>query len=82
MDDLEHCKAYTVDSSGEKPSFEDWLLKRYDITPMILYIQCKQTGRYGDYDEAMKWYRRRYQIEMDERECFLEANPFKQQEEN
>lgn len=58
------------------PSFNEWLLAKYDTTPMTLYVLNKNTGRYGEYDKLMNWYRRRYRMEMDQLKCLIDNNPF------
>lgn len=58
--------------------FKDWLLKKYGYTPQQPYDLCTATGRYGDYNKVMEWYRRRYRQENAEREQLLAANPFTQ----
>ncbi len=60
--------------------FKDWLLKKYGYTPQQLYDLCTFTGRYGDYNKVMEWYRRRYRQDNAEREQLLAANPFVQQQ--
>ena len=66
---------------GKAPNFIDWLLERYDTTPLTLLYLCKQTGKRKDYDKVMAWYRKRYRYEMQLRESLLEANPFQNLEE-
>lgn len=62
--------------SGEFMTFKEWLLWRYGYTPGMLYDLCLATGRYGDYDKVMAWYRHRYQQYNELREQFLAAVPF------
>lgn len=56
--------------------FKEWLLWKYNYTPEQLYELCLATGRYGDYDKVMAWYRRRYQWYNEMREQLIAANPF------
>lgn len=48
----------------------------YNYTPEQLYDLCLATGRYGDYNRVMEWYRRRYQQYSELREQLRSANPF------
>lgn len=63
-------------SAENPPTFNEWLLARYDETPMTLYVLSKNTGRYGDYDRMMEWCRRRYRREMDQLKALIADNPF------
>lgn len=49
---------------------------KYGYTPEQIYNLCLATGRYGDYDKVMEWYRRRYQQYNELREQLRAANPF------
>lgn len=62
-------------------TFQEWLLKRYGITPLQQKDLCRRTGRASDYHIVMEWYRRRYCLEQEIRESLIEANPFEQMEE-
>lgn len=62
--------------SGEYKTFQEWLSWKYGYTPQQLYDLCLATGKYGDYDKVMAWYRRRYQQYNELRERLLAANPF------
>lgn len=62
--------------SGEHKTFQEWLLLKYGYTPEQLYNLCLATGRYGDYDRVMEWYRRRYRQYNELREQLLAAIPF------
>lgn len=62
--------------SGEFKSFQEWLQWKYGYTPGQLYELCLATGRYGDYNKVMEWYRRRYQQYNVLREQLLAAVPF------
>lgn len=64
--------------SGELLTFREWLKHKYGYTPQELYDLCTATGRYGDYNKVMEWYRRRYQQDNELREQLLAANPFTQ----
>ena len=48
------------DQSDRSLTFQEWLKKRYNTTPPDLFDLAKATGRYGDYDKLLEWYRRRY----------------------
>jgi hypothetical protein len=63
-------------SPDKLPTFNEWLLARYDTTPMTLYELNKATGRYGEYDKLMEWYRRRYRREMLQLKLLSSGNPF------
>lgn len=63
-------------------SFQDWLWKRYHITPIIHLSLCRQTARYGsgreEYEKSMAWLRRRYRYERNLVETLEQNNPFKE----
>lgn len=60
-----------------KPTFEEWLAQRHNTTSRKLYEMFRMTGaRYGEYDKAMEYLRRKYREEMDYREALLASNPF------
>lgn len=63
-------------STEKLPAFNEWLLAKYGTTPMALYVLNKHTGRYGEYDKMMDWYRRRYRREMDQLKALISDNPF------
>ena len=71
-----------LDISSEEQTFLDWLLSRYNTTPLTLRALCKQTGNRREYEKMMEWYRRRYRKEMQIKGELIEANPFITQEEN
>lgn len=62
------------------PSFRDWLISRYCVTPQHLYRVARVTGPYRDYNNLMDWYRYRYQTEKQRHEDLVAANPFHNQE--
>lgn len=64
------------DVSGEYKTFQEWLQWKYGYTPEQLYELCLATGRYGDYNKVMEWYRRRYQQYNVLREQLRAACPF------
>ncbi len=64
------------DFRWELMSFQEWLLWKYNYTPRQLYELCLATGRYGDYNRVMEWYRRRYRQYNELREQLRAANPF------
>lgn len=64
------------DYSLEYLTFKEWLSWMYNYTPEQLYDLCLATGRYGDYNRVMEWYRRRYQQYNELREQLRAANPF------
>lgn len=57
-------------------TFKEWLSWMYSYTPEQLYDLCLATGRYGDYNKVMEWYRRRFQRYNELREQLRAANPF------
>lgn len=66
--------------SDVSQSFLDWLLKRYNTTPLTIRFLCKQTG--GNYSKVMSWYHRRYHYERDLMDSLINNNPFSNMEEN
>ena len=73
---------YVMDftESDVSQSFLDWLLKRYNTTPLTIRFLCKQTG--GNYSKVMFWYHRRYRYERDLMDSLINNNPFSNMEEN
>ncbi len=69
--------------TGSCPTFLDWLWERYQVTPTIQRVLCKQTARYGsgrkEFESCMEWYRKRYRYEMELREQLINNNPFKEE---
>lgn len=61
---------------AEHLSFREWLQWSYGYTPEQLYELCLATGRYGDYNRVMEWYRRRYRWYNEQREQLRKACPF------
>lgn len=66
--------------SDVSQSFLDWLLKKYNYTPLTIRLLCRQTG--GDYCKVMSWYHRRYHYDLDFMETIVNNNPFSNMEEN
>lgn len=79
LTDTSKCVMDFVESDVSQ-SFLDWLLKRYNTTPLTIRLLCKQTG--GDYYKVMSWYHRRYHYELDLMETIVNNNPFSNMEEN
>lgn len=71
-----------VDLPAEDTSFQEWLAVRYNYCPMELYKLALATGKYGDYDKLMEWYRRRYRYEKDLARMYDNNNPFTQEDLN
>ena len=62
----------------EEPTFQEWLSDRYGVTPFQLQHLVIITGKKGDYDKMMEWYRRRYRFEMLRNKIYNNNNPFKE----
>lgn len=62
-----------------EPTFLEWLKEVYDTYPLQLWIICKNTASRGarkEYNILMRWYRHRYETEMEKRRAMAASCPF------